>query len=155
MKGDKKVLDHLNALLAGELTAADQYFIHSRMYDNWGLPKLHERVAHEMSEELDHASKLIARMLFLEGTPDLSKRAPLKVGKTVPDILKNDLELELSVVMHLRDVIAYCETVHDYQTREILEAMLQDTEEDHTYWLEQQLGLIDKLGLQNYLQSQM
>lgn len=155
MKGDTNVLDHLNALLAGELTAADQYFIHSRMYGNWGLHKLHERVSHEMSEELDHASKLIARMLFLEGTPDLSKRAPLKVGKSVPEMLKNDLELELGVVKHLRDVIAYCETASDYQTREILEAMLDDTEEDHTYWLEQQLGLIDKTGLQNYIQSQM
>ena len=155
MKGDKKVLDHLNALLAGELTAADQYFIHSRMYDNWGLPKLHERVAHEMSEELDHASRLIARILFLEGTPDLSKRDPLSIGKDVSQMLKNDLNLEMKVVKHLRDVIAYCEKAQDFQTREILEAMLADTEEDHTYWLEKQLGLIDKVGLQNYLQSQM
>lgn len=155
MKGDKKVLGHLNALLAGELTAADQYFIHSRMYDNWGLPKLHERVAHEMSEELDHASRLICRILFLEGTPDLSKRDALHVGKDVPEMLKNDLALELKVVAHLKDVIAYCEQAKDYQTREILEGMLADTEEDHTWWLEKQLGLIDKVGLQNYLQSQM
>ena len=155
MKGEKKVLDHLNALLAGELTAADQYFIHSRMYDNWGLPKLHERVAHEMSEELDHASRLIERMLFLEGTPDLSKRDPLKIGKDVPAMLKNDLALELKVVAHLKEVIACCEQVKDYQTREVLEAMLADTEEDHTWWLEKQLGLIDKVGLPNYLQSQM
>lgn len=155
MKGDKKVLGHLNALLAGELTAADQYFTHSRMYDNWGLSKLHERIAHEMSEELDHASRLIARILFLEGTPDLSKRDPLKIGKDVPEMLKNDLALELKVVTHLKEVIAYCEQVKDYQTREILEGMLADTEEDHTWWLEKQLGLIDKIGVQNYLQSQM
>lgn len=155
MKGDQKVLEHLNALLTGELSAADQYFIHSRMYDNWGLSKLHERVAHEMSEELDHASNLIARMLFLEGTPDLSKRDPLNVGQTVPDMLQNDLDLELKVVRHLKEVIAYCEQVRDYQTREILEEMLKDTEEDHTHWLEKQLGLIDKVGLQNYIQSQM
>lgn len=155
MKGDKKILGHLNALLAGELTAADQYFIHSRMYDNWGLPKLHERVAHEMSEELDHASRLIERILFLEGTPDLSKRDPLSAGKDVPEMLKSDLVLEMKVVKHLRDVIAACEKAQDYQTREILEAMLADTEEDHTYWLEKQLGLIEKVGLQNYLQSQM
>lgn len=155
MKGDNQVIDHLNALLAGEMTAVDQYFIHSRMYDNWGLPKLHERIAHEMSEELEHASGLIKRILFLEGTPDLSKRDPLQIGQTVPDMLKNDLALELKVVGHLKDVIAYCETVKDYQTREILEGMLADTEEDHTYWLEKQLGLIDKVGLQNYLQSQM
>lgn len=155
MKGDQTVLKHLNALLAGELTAADQYFTHSRMYDNWGLPKLHERVSHEMSEELDHASRLIERILFLEGTPDLSKRDPLHIGKDVPEMLKNDLELELKVVDHLKKVIAHCESVKDYQTREILEAMLADTEEDHTWWLEKQLGLIDKVGLQNYLQSQM
>lgn len=155
MKGDQKVMEHLNALLTGELSAADQYFIHSRMYDNWGLSKLHERVAHEMSEELDHASNLIARMLFLEGTPDLSKRDPLNVGQTIPDMLQNDLDLELKVVRHLKEVIAYCEQVRDYQTREILAEMLKDTEEDHTHWLEKQLGLIDKVGLQNYIQSQL
>lgn len=155
MKGDTQVLDHLNALLAGELTAADQYFIHSRMYENWGLPKLRERVAHEMSEELDHASRLIARILFLEGTPDLSQRAALSIGNDAPQMLENDLALELKVVKHLRQVIAWCEQAGDYQTREILEAMLADTEEDHAYWLEQQLGLIQKVGLQNYLQSQM
>lgn len=155
MKGDNKVLDHLNALLAGELTAVDQYFTHSRMYDNWGLPKLHERIAHEMTEELDHASRLIARILFLEGTPDLSRRDPLHIGKDVPEMLKNDLALELQVVAHLKDVIAHCEQVRDYQTRELLEALLADTEEDHAWWLEKQLGLIDKVGLQNYLQSQM
>jgi len=155
MKGDNQVIDHLNALLSGEMTSVDQYFTHSRMYDNWGLPKLHERIAHEMSEELEHASGLIARILFLEGTPDLSKRDPLHIGQTVPEMLKNDLALELKVVAHLKDVIAYCETVKDYQTREILEGMLADTEEDHAYWLEKQLGLIDKVGLENYLQSQM
>ncbi|TDV20978.1 bacterioferritin [Paraburkholderia caballeronis] len=155
MKGDKKVLAHLNALLAGELTAADQYFTHARMYAYWGLPKLHEYVAHEMAEELDHASQLIARILFLEGVPDLSKRDPLTIGKSVPEMMANDLELELKVVAHLREVIAYCEQVNDYQTREILRAMLADTEEDHTDWLEKQIGLIDKTGLQNYLQSQM
>jgi len=155
MKGDNQVLDHLNALLTGEMTAVDQYFIHSRMYDDWGLPKLHERISHEMTEELEHASRLIARILFLEGRPDLSKRDPLQIGQDVPGMLQNDLALELKVVTHLKEVIAYCESVKDYQTREILEAMLADTEEDHTYWLEKQLGLIDKVGLQNYLQSQM
>lgn len=155
MKGDKTVLDHLNALLAGEMTAVDQYFIHSRMFDDWGFSKLHERIAHEMEEELGHASRLIERMLFLEGTPDLSKRDPLQIGQDVPEMLKNDLALELKVVTHLKEVIAYCEQVKDYQTREVLEGMLADTEEDHTWWLEKQLGLIDKVGLQNYLQSQM
>lgn len=155
MKGDNTILGHLNSLLAGELTAVDQYFTHSRMYDNWGFPKLHERIAHEMTEELEHASRLIERILFLEGVPDLSTRDPLQIGQDVPSMLQNDLALELKVVTHLKEVIAHCEQAQDYQTREILEGMLADTEEDHTWWLEKQLGLIDKVGLPNYLQSQM
>ena len=155
MKGDKDVIEQLNQLLAGELTAADQYFIHSRMYQNWGFDKLYERISHEVQDELGHADALIKRILFLEGTPDLSKRDPLHVGHTVPEMLKNDLALELSVVTALRKVISICEQKQDYQTREILCAMLKDTEDDHTHWLEKQLGLIDRLGLENYLQSQV
>ncbi len=155
MKGNKKVINQLNKLLAGELTAMDQYFVHSRMYEDWGLSKLHERVAHEMEDETQHASALIERILFLEGTPDLSKRDPLNIGKDVPAMLENDLGLEMAVVGALKKAIAVCEEEQDYQSREILEAMLKDTEEDHTYWLEKQLGLIKKVGLQNYLQSQM
>lgn len=155
MKGDAKVIEHLNRLLAGELTAIDQYFVHSRMYDNWGFSKLAERVGHEMTDETGHADSLIKRILFLEGVPDLSKREPLSIGHDVPSMLKNDLAVELSVIAALKEVIAYCESVRDYQTREILEVMLDDTEEDHAHWLEQQLGLIDKVGLPNYLQSQM
>ncbi|MBU2569755.1 MAG: bacterioferritin [Gammaproteobacteria bacterium] len=154
MKGNSQVIERLNELLAGELTAIDQYFIHSRMYENWGFGKLYERIAHEVQDETAHADALIKRILFLEGTPDLSKREPLKVGSNVSDMLTNDLELELNVVASLRVVIAFCESVQDYQTREILEGMLKDTEDDHTHWLEQQLGLIDRIGLQNYLQSQ-
>ncbi|MDT4331780.1 MULTISPECIES: bacterioferritin [Methylomonas] len=155
MQGDKQVIDYLNELLAGELTAIDQYFVHSRMYQNWGLHKLYERIAHEVQDETNHADALIKRILFLEGTPNLSKRDPLLVGATVPEMLKNDLAVEISVVGALRKVIAYCESVRDYQTREILEVMLDDTEEDHAHWLEQQLGLIQMVGLENYLQSQM
>ncbi|WP_404356177.1 bacterioferritin [Methylotuvimicrobium sp. KM1] len=154
MKGNSQVIERLNELLAGELTAIDQYFIHSRMYENWGFGKLYERIAHEVQDETAHADALIKRILFLEGTPDLSKREPLKVGSNISDMLTNDLELELKVVASLRSVIAFCESVQDYQTREILEGMLKDTEDDHTHWLEQQLGLIDRIGLQNYLQSQ-
>ncbi len=154
MKGNSQVIEQLNELLAGELTAIDQYFIHSRMYENWGFSKLYERIAHEVQDETAHADALIKRILFLEGTPDLSKREPLKVGANVTDMLKNDLELELKVIASLRSVIVFCESVRDYQTREILQGMLTDTEDDHTYWLEQQLGLIDRIGLQNYLQSQ-
>jgi len=155
MKGDAKVIEYLNKLLAGELTAIDQYFVHSRMYENWGLKKLYERIEHERTEEVGHAARLIQRTLFLEGTPNLAARAPLKIGKDVPGMLRSDLDLELSVVAALKEAIAYCETARDYETREILRKMLEDTEEDHAHWLEQQLWLIEKTGLQNYLQSQM
>lgn len=155
MKGDPKVIAMLNQLLAGELTAMDQYFIHSRMYHDWGFEKLYTRIDHEMTEETQHADQLIRRILFLEGMPNLSKREPLNLGSDVRRMLENDLELEIRVVTALKEVIIYCESVKDYQTREILEVMLKDTEEDHTYWLEQQLGLIEKVGLENYLQSQM
>lgn len=155
MRGDPKVIDQLNKLLAGELTAIDQYFIHSRMYENWGLRKLYVRIEHERTEEVGHAAMLIQRILFLEGTPNVAAREPLKVGKDAPGMLKNDLDLELSVIGALKGAIAACESAHDYQTREILEKMLEDTEEDHAHWLEQQLWLIEKTGLQNYLQSQM
>ena len=155
MKGDNKVIQQLNKLLAGELTAMDQYFIHSRMYQDWGFSKLYERINDEMQDETRHADALIKRILFLEGVPDLSKREPLSIGGHVPEMLKNDLELELNVVASLKEVIAYCESVNDYNTREILESLLQDTEDDHTYWLEKQLGLIDRIDLENYLQSQM
>jgi bacterioferritin len=155
MKGDAKIIDTLNRLLAGELTAIDQYFLHSRMYQNWGLGKLHERIAHEVTDETGHAELLIERILFLEGMPDVSTREGLRIGKDVPQMLQNDLDLEVSVVKALKEAIALCESVRDFQTREILEQMLADTEEDHAHWLETQLGLIDRVGLQNYLQSQM
>lgn len=155
MKGNDQVIAQLNELLAGELTAVDQYFIHSRMYENWGYGKLYERIAHEVQDETRHADALIKRILFLEGTPDLSKREPLHVGRTVPEMLANDLAVEMKVIQDLRRVMAFCESVQDYQTREILRIMLEDTEHDHAHWLEQQLGLIDSVGLQNYLQSRM
>ncbi len=153
MKGNAKVIAGLNALLTGELTAADQYFVHSRMLENWGFRVLFERIDHERHDELEHASLLIRRILFLEGVPDVASRAALNVGADVPAMLKNDLALELSVVDHLKDVIALCEAEHDYDSRRILVKMLEDTEEDHAHWLEIQLGLIDRLGLKNYLQS--
>lgn len=155
MKGNDHVIAQLNELLAGELTAIDQYFIHSRMYENWGFSKLYERIAHEVQDETNHADALIKRILFLEGIPDLSKREPLQVGRTVEEMLKNDLAVELKVVQDLRRVMAFCESVQDYQTREILLVMLEDTEHDHTHWLEQQLGMIERVGIQNYLQSQI
>ena len=155
MKGNSKVINQLKKLLEGELSSIDQYFIHSRMYEDWGLNELYERIAHEMEDETGHADKLIKRILFLEDVPDLTKRRDLKVGKDVPEMLKNDLEVEMRIIDELKEAIACCEEEADYQTREMLEELLKDTEEDHTYWLETQLGLIDKVGLQNYLQSKM
>lgn len=155
MKGNAKIIESLNGLLAAELTAMDQYFTHSRMYDDWGFSKLYERIDHEMDDEKQHADLLIKRILLLEGVPAVGNRSPLKIGKDVPTMLKNDLELEYYVITALRDAIAVCEQEQDYQTREILETLLSETEEDHAYWLEKQLGLIEKVGLQNYLQSQI
>ncbi|GAB6041385.1 bacterioferritin [Endothiovibrio diazotrophicus] len=155
MQGNIQVIDRLNDLLRGELTAIDQYFAHSRMYQDWGLNALYQRIDHEMADEKGHADALIQRILFLEGTPDLARRDPLHIGADVPAMLHNDLALEIAVVAHLKEVIAYCESVADYVTRDLLVQMLEDTEEDHAYWLEKQLGLIDKVGLANYLQSQM
>lgn len=155
MKGNDNVLAQLHKLLRGELGARDQYFIHSRMYQDWGLQKLYERIDHEMQDETGHAAKLIERILFLGGTPDLSQQDGLKVGATVPEMLRNDLDYEYKVIGDLKAAIAVCETEQDYQTRDILRQMLADTEVDHAYWLEKQLGLIEKIGLQNYLQSQM
>ncbi len=155
MKGSQRVIEAMNSLLGAELAAMDQYLIHSKMYEDWGLTKLFERIAHEFEDEKGHASALIERILFLEGVPDLSTREGIKIGKTVPEMLKSDLDLEYAVADALKDAIHLCENERDYETREILGQLLTDTEMDHAYWLEQQLGLIDKVGLENYLQSQM
>lgn len=155
MKGHPEVIQHLNTLLAGELTAIDQYFAHSRMYKDWGFEKLYERIDHETQEEREHADMLVQRILFLEGVPDLATRIQLNVGQTVPEMLRNDLEVEYRVVAHLRQVMSFCESVQDYTTRDILLKLLKDTEEDHAWWLEKQLNLINQIGLENYLQSQM
>lgn len=155
MQGNKAVIDQLNALLAFELAAMDQYFIHSQMYQDWGLNKLYERIAHEFDDEKGHATKLIERMLFLEGTPNMVNRDGLKIGSDVPSMLESDLRVEYAVTQALKDTIRLCENEQDYVTRDMLMVLLDDTEMDHAYWLEQQLGLIKRLGLPNYLQSQM
>lgn len=152
MQGSAKVLSCLNKLLAGELAARDQYFIHARMCHEWGYDKLYEHINHEMEEETGHASTIIARILLLEGTPQMTPET-LNVGKDVQSILENDLKLELSVREALKQGIALCEAEHDYISRELLVEQLKDTEEDHAHWLEQQLFLIKQMGLQNYLQS--
>lgn len=155
MEGKATVIAQLQHLLSGELAARDQYFAHSRMYADWGLQKLYERIDHEMQDETQHASALIERILLLGGKPDLANKDEIHIGTTVPEMLKLDLDLEYKVIGDLKAAIAICEQEADYQTREILRQMLADTEEDHAYWLEKQLGLIEMIGLPNYLQSQM
>ncbi|GAB1057005.1 MAG: bacterioferritin [Shewanella algae] len=155
MKGHQQVIDVLNKLLTGELSAMDQYFVHAHMYEDWGLNELYERIKHESDDEREHAAKLIARILFLEGTPDVASREALTIGKNVQEMLHNDLQYEYKVAANLREAITLCEQLKDYQSRELLEQLLEETEDDHMYWLEKQLGLIDKVGLQNYIQSKM
>ncbi|MBS1161809.1 MAG: Bacterioferritin [Proteobacteria bacterium] len=155
MKGDKKIIDILNGLLAGELTAIDQYLIHGEMYNDLGFGHLAEKALHESEHERQHARALIQRILFLDGTPNLAKRDALKIGKNVPDMLKADLDVEYKVVGELKKAIAACEKAQDYVSRDMLVVQLEDTEMDHAYYLEKQIGLIDLVGLANYQQSQM
>jgi bacterioferritin len=154
MQGDKKVIEYLNKVLVNELTAINQYFLHARMFRNWGLKKLDEYEYHESLDEMKHADRLINRILFLEGLPNLQQLNKLLIGENVPEALKCDLQLEMVALPLLKEAIAYCESVNDYVTRELFEDILE-SEEEHVDWLETQLGLIDKTGLQNYLQSQM
>ncbi|EAT12657.1 bacterioferritin [Bermanella marisrubri] len=155
MKGNNDIINALNGLLAYELAAMDQYFIHSEMYADWGLHKLYERIAHEFDDEKGHAKKLIERILMLEGKPDMTTRDGLNIGHDVPSMLQSDLDVEYAVGNALKDAMALCEKEKDFVTRDMLQELLDDTERDHAHWLEQQLGLIQRIGLQNYLQSQM
>ena len=154
MKGDKAVIDYMNELLAGELAARDQYFIHSRMYAEWGFNKLFERLNHEMAEETEHAEQFIRRILMLEGTPAMVPTG-LNIGSDLVSMLKADLNTELEVRDALKKGIRLCEEKQDYVTRDIMVKQLSDTEEDHAHWLEQQLRLIEMMGLENYKQSPM
>ncbi|MFA5683674.1 MAG: bacterioferritin [Lysobacteraceae bacterium] len=154
MKGHPEVVDYLNSLLRGELAARDQYFIHSRRYEDLGLHALYQRIDHEMQEEAQHADALIRRILFLEGQPDMRPDA-FESGLTVEQMLEKDLAVEYAVRKRLADGIALCETHGDYVSRQVLLDQLKDTEEDHTHWLEQQLRLIRMIGLERYQQSRM
>ena len=153
MKGDATVIEHLNKVLKNELTAINQYFLHSRMYKDWGMTKLADHEYEESVDEMKHADELIERILFLEGLPNMQDLGKLRIGENTQEMLQCDLDLELDALPDLRAAVAYCENHKDYVSRDLFDRILQ-SEEEHVDWLETQLGLIDKMGVENYVQAQ-
>ena len=151
---DAEIIQRLNQVLKNELTAINQYFLHSRMFKDWGLTGLGEHEYNESVDEMKHADRLIERILFLDGLPNLQELGRLRIGENVEDMLNCDLQLEMEAMPLLRECIAYSESTADYVSRELFEDILT-SEEEHVDWLETQLGLIEKVGIQNYIQSQM
>ena len=154
MRGDTKVLEFLNIALKNELTAVNQYFLHARIFGNWGLKKLEKYEYSESIDEMKHADTLVKRILFLEGLPNLQDLGRLYIGEDVKEILECDLKLEYEAHPLYKAAIAHCEDVKDYVTRELL-VEIQESEEHHIDWIEEQLGLIGRIGIQNYMQSAM
>jgi bacterioferritin len=154
MRGDAKVIEFLNLALKNELTSINQYFLHSRMADNWGLKKLAKKEYEESIDEMKHADALAKRILFLEGLPNFQDMGKIYIGEDVPEILQCDLKREREAHVLYKDAIAHCEKVQDYVSRDLL-AGIMESEEGHIDWLEEQVGLLEKVGLQNYLQSLM
>ena len=153
MKGDSTVIKHLNKVLKNELTAINQYFLHARMYKDWGITKLGESEHDASVDEMKHADQLMERILFLEGLPNLQNIGKLRIGEHVSEILSCDLNLEMDAIPDLKEAIAYCEKNNDYVSRDLFDDILE-SEEEHIDWLETQLELIEKMGIENYTQSQ-
>ena len=154
MKGDAKIIEHLNKALGNELIAINQYFLHARMYKDWGMKNLADHEYHESIDEMKHADQLVERILFLEGLPNMQELGALRIGENTKEMLESDLALEMDAIPDLKEAINYAEEIRDYVSRDLFNDILE-SEEEHVDWLETQLGLIEKMGMQNYVQAQV